>query len=174
MLESLAGKCPVIETEPLIYHVDVGAMYPNIILTNRLQPTAIVSEEFCAGCAFNKPENDCKRRLDWQWKGELFNIKKSEFEYVKNTLIEEEGLHTRTQTNAESQQFRQKLKQRVQKYWQGNYKKVHTTVQETRTDTVCMRENPFYVDTVRDFRDRRNEFKRFKAQWGRKLRETDA
>lgn len=28
---------------PLIYHLDVGAMYPNIILTNRLQPSAMVS-----------------------------------------------------------------------------------------------------------------------------------
>ena len=30
--------------EPLIYHVDVAAMYPNIILSNRLQPVAIVNE----------------------------------------------------------------------------------------------------------------------------------
>ena len=27
---------------PVIYHLDVGAMYPNIILTNRLQPSAMV------------------------------------------------------------------------------------------------------------------------------------
>ena len=29
---------------PIIYHLDVGAMYPNIILTNRLQPSAMVSQ----------------------------------------------------------------------------------------------------------------------------------
>ena len=29
---------------PIIYHLDVGAMYPNIILTNRLQPSAMVDE----------------------------------------------------------------------------------------------------------------------------------
>lgn len=34
-----------------------------------------------------------------------------------------------------------------------------------------MRENPFYVDTVRDFRDRRYEFKRLVKTWGAKLRE---
>lgn len=28
---------------PIIYHLDVGAMYPNIILTNRLQPSAMVT-----------------------------------------------------------------------------------------------------------------------------------
>lgn len=42
---------------PLIYHLDVGAMYPNIILTNRLQPSAMVSllsdesfKVFCVVC----------------------------------------------------------------------------------------------------------------------------
>lgn len=40
---------------PIIYHLDVGAMYPNIILTNRLQPSAMVDDETCAACDFNKP-----------------------------------------------------------------------------------------------------------------------
>lgn len=31
------------EEVPLIYHLDVAAMYPNIILTNRLQPSSIVT-----------------------------------------------------------------------------------------------------------------------------------
>lgn len=43
-LEFIKSKCPVMEVEPLIYHVDVAAMYPNIILSNRLQPVAIVNE----------------------------------------------------------------------------------------------------------------------------------
>ena len=43
-LTDLCERCPIIETEPLIYHVDVAAMYPNIILSNRLQPVAIVDE----------------------------------------------------------------------------------------------------------------------------------
>jgi DNA polymerase epsilon subunit 1 len=33
-----------------------------------------------------------------------------------------------------------------------------------------MRENPFYVDTVRDFRDRRYEFKRLTKSWGGKFK----
>ncbi len=33
------------ESLPLVYHLDVAAMYPNIILTNRLQPVAIVDEK---------------------------------------------------------------------------------------------------------------------------------
>lgn len=82
-LQALGQQCPVITTTPLIYHVDVGAMYPNIILTNRLQPTAVVTEEICAGCVFNKEENNCKRKLDWQWRGETFALNKSEYEKVK-------------------------------------------------------------------------------------------
>lgn len=47
---------------------------------------------------------------------------------------------------------------------------MHETRTETKTDTVCMRENPFYVDTVRDFRDRRYDFKRLVKTWGDKMR----
>jgi len=46
-LALLRDKCPLISSEPLIYHVDVAAMYPNIILSNRLQPVAIVNEKIC-------------------------------------------------------------------------------------------------------------------------------
>jgi len=34
-----------------------------------------------------------------------------------------------------------------------------------------MRENPFYVDTVRDFRDRRYDFKRLVKVWGGKYKD---
>ena len=64
-LMDIKSKCPNLVDKPLIYHVDVAAMYPNIILSNRLQPVAIVNEKICAGCIFNKEGNDCKRNLDW-------------------------------------------------------------------------------------------------------------
>ena len=82
-LEAIRAQCPVLDVEPLIYHVDVAAMYPNIILSNRLQPVAIVNEQICAGCVFNKESNDCKRPLDWEWKGEIHPLNKPEFERVK-------------------------------------------------------------------------------------------
>jgi DNA polymerase epsilon subunit 1 len=40
-----------------------------------------------------------------------------------------------------------------------------------KTDTVCMRENSFYVDTVRDFRDRRYDYKDLVKVWNGKLSE---
>ena len=45
-------------------------MYPNIILTNRLQPSSMVSPAVCAACDFNRPENDCQRRMEWIWRGD--------------------------------------------------------------------------------------------------------
>lgn len=44
-------------------------------------------------------------------------------------------------------------------YCKRAYKKTHVTKLEERTTTICQRENSFYVDTVRAFRDRRYEFK---------------
>lgn len=65
---TLCGVCRAVlcrEEVPLIYHLDVAAMYPNIILTNRLQPSAIVVDEDCAACDFNKPGKTCLRQMEW-------------------------------------------------------------------------------------------------------------
>lgn len=170
-LADLRDRCPIIETEPLIYHVDVAAMYPNIILSNRLQPVAIVDEQTCAGCVFNKEESRCKRNLDWQWKGEMFPLSKKEFEQVKGQLEYEEETSGAGRGNTGTQAYDEKLKQRVKKYCQKVYKQVHVRKHELKTDTVCMRENPFYVDTVRAFRDRRYQFKRLVKDWVAKFKE---
>ena len=58
----------------MIYHLDVGAMYPNIILTNRLQPSAIVDEATCAACDFNKPGSNCQRKMNWSWRGDFCEL----------------------------------------------------------------------------------------------------
>ena len=42
-------------------------------------------------------------------------------------------------------------------------------VLETREAGICMRENDFYVGTVRAFRDRRYEYKGLNKQWKGKL-----
>ena len=44
-------------------------------------------------------------------------------------------------------------------YCRKAYKKVRVSKEETRSTMICQRENSFYVDTVRAFRDRRYEFK---------------
>lgn len=49
----------------------LGAMYPNIILTNRLQPSAMVDETICAACDYYKPGATCQRNMVWMWRGEI-------------------------------------------------------------------------------------------------------
>lgn len=146
------------ELKPLIYHLDVGAMYPNIILSNRLQPTAVVNDTICSACIYNSPENLCKRELEWEWRGELFPLKKGEFEGVKAQLVQEifNGIPF-SQLPIEDQQI--KIRDRVKEYCKKAYNLIHVTKKELKKDTVCMRENSFYVDTVRAFRDRRYDFK---------------
>ena len=39
--------CPNRLENPIIYHLDVGAMYPNIILTNRLQVWDYIAQDMC-------------------------------------------------------------------------------------------------------------------------------
>lgn len=55
---------------------------------------------------------------------------------------------------------------RLLDYCHKAYKKVRLTKTEERETTICQRENSFYVDTVRAFRDRRYEFKgQLKVSW---------
>jgi DNA polymerase epsilon subunit 1 len=146
------------EFKPLIYHLDVAAMYPNIILSNRLQPTAIVNDKICTACVYNRPENECKRKLNWEWRGELFPLKRGEFEGVKDQ-ISKEVFNGVSFNELPAEDKMKKLKDRVKEYCKRAYNTVHLTKVEVKSDTVCMRENSFYVDTVRAFRDRRYEFK---------------
>ncbi|KAK0468513.1 ribonuclease H-like domain-containing protein [Armillaria novae-zelandiae] len=44
---------------PLIYHLDVAAMYLNIMLSNRLQPDSMVDESVCAVYDYNRPGKTC-------------------------------------------------------------------------------------------------------------------
>eukprot|EP00871_Galdieria_phlegrea_P006015 jgi/Galph1/900/GphlegSOOS_G5686.1 len=167
-LESLKDN---FETEDfsVIYHLDVGAMYPNIILTNRLQPHAIVSKQQCASCAFNEVENaNCKRNLKWTWKGEYYPATHGEVEQMKRDILLNQN-RLSVESSEDSNDFRQRLKQ----YCQKIYKKTLETCVEERDATVCQREHPFYVNAVRAFRDRRYEYKMLLKQWRKRLQEAE-
>ncbi|KAL1361438.1 hypothetical protein AAHE18_03G003700 [Arachis hypogaea] len=168
---------PIREECPLIYHLDVAAMYPNIILTNRLQPPSIVSDEVCTACDFNRPGKTCLRKLEWVWRGETFMAKKSDYYHIKKQIESDfvDGSNVRLSKSfldlpkAEQQS---RLKDRLKKYCQKAYKRVlNKPVTELREAGICMRENPFYVDTVRSFRDRRYEYKGLNKVWKGKLSE---
>ncbi|KAG0367489.1 hypothetical protein BC939DRAFT_506368 [Gamsiella multidivaricata] len=156
---------------PSIYHLDVAAMYPNIILTNRLQPDSIVEESTCAACDFNKVGKDCDRRMTWSWRGEYFPAKKSEYNMIRNQLEAErfpgkkswdEPLSFHNLPESEQALL---IKKRIAEYSRKVYRKTHETKVMEREAVVCQRENPFYVDTVKAFRDRRYEYKGLHKKW---------
>ncbi|KAG9455053.1 hypothetical protein H6P81_007957 [Aristolochia fimbriata] len=171
---------PLREECPLIYHLDVAAMYPNIILTNRLQPPSIVTDEVCTACDFNRPGKTCLRKLEWVWRGETFTAKKSDYYHLKKQIESElvdiqEGSFSKSFLDLPKTEQQLRLKERLKKYCQKAYKRVlDKPVTELREAGICMRENSFYVDTVRSFRDRRYEYKGLNKVWKGKLGEAKA
>ena len=165
---------------PLIYHLDVAAMYPNIILTNRLQPPALVDDSMCAQCDFNKPGKTCQRKLTWSWRGEFYTAKRSEYRMIKNQIESERfPLPYNAQKVVqyldlpEGERHRL-LTKRIAEYSQKVYKRTRNTEIIQKTSIVCQRENSFYVDTVRNFRDRRYDYKALHKQSKKKLDEAIA
>ncbi|CAI9105576.1 OLC1v1004524C1 [Oldenlandia corymbosa var. corymbosa] len=171
---------PVREECPLIYHLDVAAMYPNIILTNRLQPPSIVTDEICTACDFNRPGKNCLRKLEWVWRGETYMAKRSDYHHLKRQLESElvegaDGQLGKSFLDLPKAEQQSKLKDRLKKYCQKAYKRVlDKPVTELREAGICMRENSFYVDTVRSFRDRRYEYKGLNKVWKGKFSEAKA
>lgn len=177
IIEKLSAlrDCPNRLEAPIIYHLDVAAMYPNIILTNRLQPNAIVDESDCSACDFNKPGAKCQRKMKWTWRNEYMPATKNEFQRIQQQLENEKfpssmpggGMKPFHELTREEQAEIEK--KRLQEYCRKAYKKTHITREEVIESTVCQRENSFYVDTVRNFRDRRYELKGEHKVWKKKL-----
>uniref|UniRef100_A0A915Q6B6 DNA polymerase epsilon catalytic subunit n=1 Tax=Setaria digitata TaxID=48799 RepID=A0A915Q6B6_9BILA len=170
-------KRPLRLETPKIYHLDVGAMYPNIILTNRLQvlktsksfemawglilqPSAVVTNEDCIACVYNSPDAKCQRTMRWEWRGEIMPASKGEYERILQQLENETfGKPPKPFHTLDREQRVQIEMKRVQDFCKRAYGKTHVTRNEYRYTTICERENSFYVDTVKAFRDRRYEYK---------------
>lgn len=164
------------EESPLIYHLDVAAMYPNIILTNRLQPSAIVDDEDCAACDYNHPDKTCLRKMEWVWRGEHYASNQGEYNQIKSQLQSESfppllpGGPARYWEDLTHEERLKMTKERLKKYTQKVYKRVlDKPIVEEREAGICQRENSFYVDTVRAFRDRRYEYKGLNKVWKGRL-----
>ncbi|XP_057662319.1 DNA polymerase epsilon catalytic subunit 1 [Diorhabda carinulata] len=169
--EDIKGKLlalknsPMRLERPLIYHLDVGAMYPNIILTNRLQPCAIVDETICAACDFNRPGASCQRNMAWMMREEYMPASRNEYQRIQQQLETEKfpseypGGPPRAFHQMSRIEQADLEKKRLTVYCRKVYKKLKCTRVEERTTTICQKENSFYVDTVRAFRDRRYEYK---------------
>lgn len=175
-LETLRDE-PRRTENPLIYHVDVALMYPNIMTLNRLQPDSLKLEKDCATCDFNRPNKTCDRRLPWSWRGEYFPAEMNEYNMVKRTLQNEQfpplkpWLPARTFDELPYLEQAAAVRKRVLDYSRKVYNRIKQTKVVTREAIICQRENPFYVDTVRLFRDRRYDFKGLTKVWKGKLGE---
>jgi DNA polymerase epsilon subunit 1 len=173
-LETLRDNPKRIDS-PLIYHLDVAAMYPNIMLSNRLQPDSIVDESVCAVCDYNRPGKTCDRRLTWAWRGEFFPSHRDEYNMIRHALNQETfpskrpGDPQRRFPDLSEAEQTALLHKRLGDYSRKVYKKTKDTRVENRESIVCQRENPFYVDTVRRFRDRRYEYKGLHKTWKKNL-----
>lgn len=169
-LEDLKNN-PKRHEKPLIYHVDVASMYPNIMTSNRLQPDSMKTEEDCAACDFNRPGKTCDRRLPWSWRGEFFPAQQNEYGMIKRTLQNETfpgakpWLPNRTFDELPYSEQASMIKKRLSDYSRKVYNRIKQTKTINREAIVCQRENPFYVNTVRNFRDRRYEFKGLTKVW---------
>ena len=155
-------------------------MYPNIMLSNRLQPDSIVDEAMCATCDYNRPNKTCDRRMEWAWRGEYFPAKRDEFNMVKNALEQEafppkwpKGPQRRFVDLTQTEQSAL-LHKRLGDYSRKVYRKTHETKIVVKEAIVCQRENPFYIDTVRAFRDRRYEYKGLHKTWKKSLEKADS
>jgi len=152
-------------------------MYPNIMTTNRLQPDSMIQEADCAACDFNRPGKTCDRRLPWAWRGEYLPAKRDEYNMIKRAL-ENETFPARhpnqprcawDELSEEDQATH--VKKRLQEFSKKIYHKIHDSKTIEKEAIICQRENPFYVDTVKDFRDRRYHFKGQQKVWNRKTAE---
>lgn len=171
---------PVRDEKPSIYHVDVASMYPNIMTTNRLQPDSMVTEADCAACDFNRPGKTCDRRLPWSWRGEYFPAKMDEYLMIRRALENEvfpgrnPKAPQRTWDDLSAADRASQIKKRLGDYSRKVYNRIHKAEIVEREAIICQRENPFYVDTVRDFRDRRYDFKNLQKVWKKKVAEVPA
>lgn len=166
---------PIRFDKPLIYHLDVAAMYPNIMLSNRLQPDSVVDESVCAVCDYNRPGKTCDRRMTWAWRGEYFPAQRDEYNMVRHALNQE--MFPPKRPNEPQRRFQDLspteqsalLHKRLGDYSRKVYKKTKETRVVQKESIICQRENPFYVDTVRRFRDRRYEYKGLHKTWKKNL-----
>ncbi|EHA8586834.1 hypothetical protein COCNU_scaffold001050G000020 [Cocos nucifera] len=141
------------------------------------KPPSIVSDVVCTACDFNRPGKNCLRKLEWIWRGEIYMGKISDYYHIKRQIESElvengEGQAIKPFLDLPKSEQQLKLKERLRKYCQKAYKRVlDKPITELREAGICMRENPFYVDTVRSFRDRRYEYKGLNKVWKGKLAE---
>ncbi|VFQ71569.1 unnamed protein product [Cuscuta campestris] len=171
---------PIREENPRIYHLHMADLCPNIILTNRLQPPSIVTDEVCTACDFNRPGKDCLQKLEWVWCGQTYTANRKDYYTLRRELESEtvEGIDGQSQKeflDLPESEKQAKLKDRLKIYCRKTYKRVlNKPVVELREAGICMRENSFFVDAVHILQAKRYEYKVLTKVWKGRLLEASA
>ena len=105
--------------------------------------------------------------MDWIWRGDYLPADAQAIRTISRQLESEKVLVQTQDGEQESVLYSDLkidkkaaiLKSRVKDYSRRIHKRHKDTVEEIREDVVCQRENGFYVETVRNFRDRRYVYK---------------
>ncbi|KAG8529220.1 DNA polymerase epsilon catalytic subunit [Bacidia gigantensis] len=103
--------------------------------------------------------------------GEFLPAQKSEYNMVRHALENERfpgkfpNSPPITFQDMTTEQQASLVKKRLTDYSKKIYHKIHETKTREREAIICQRENPFYVDTVKNFRDRRYDFKGKQKVW---------
>ena len=102
--------------------------------------------------------------MEWTWRGDTAPTNMSEYNQLSKQIASETigGKHFLDYDQKEQAKH---VAKRVKDYSHKVYKASKETTVEDREDTVCMRENPFYVNTVKNFRDRRYDYKKMTKKW---------
>ncbi|KAJ8605055.1 hypothetical protein MRB53_041528 [Persea americana] len=154
-------------------------MYPNIMTTNRLQPDSMIDEAVCAACDFNRPGKTCDRRLPWSWRGEFLPAKRDEYNMIRHALENEKfpgkgpNSLARAFQDLSLDEQTSLVRKRLTDFSKKIYHKIHDARTMEKEAIICQRENPFYVDTVKNFRDRRYDFKGKQKVWKGKTSELE-
>lgn len=106
--------------------------------------------------------------MTWNWRGIYYPCTYQEYNMVLSTLQSEKGWNALTSGDKE-----QKLRHALDVFCQKTYHQKQCTIEQLRQSVICQRENPFYVDTVRNFRNRRYIYKKEQKKAGIKAAEYD-
>lgn len=137
---------------PVIIHVDVSSMYPNIILTYNLQPYSVVTEEICRNCKY-RPKDDepnCWKDMDWNAVYKVMNISKVDQEKAEKFIRSEieKGREFENDEDIEN----------IYKRFAGSGKMFNVYKFPVKS-RFCQKSFKFFVDSVKSFRDSRYVYK---------------
>jgi DNA polymerase epsilon subunit 1 len=149
----------------LLWHIDVKAMYPNIILTYKIQKHAIVTEEICKHCKLNT--GDC-------WVDKKYIEVLSVFQTIPEEVERAQRIYDTNPKKDKS--FSNIVKSVLDDARKNHTRRVpaYTRSKERELSTrFCQKAYDLYVSCVKDFRDFRYKYKGLNANTYKKIRELE-